>query len=300
MAILNDQDHRKLVAGVDIGGSHITAAIIDTGSRKILPQTLFRSTVDSSLDAPEILNQWLSLIRKSFSSAPDIPSAMGIAMPGPFDYEAGISLICEQDKFHSLYGLNIKQWLCRELSFGEDQVIFSNDAACFLQGELYSGATQPGYPVLGLTFGTGLGSSIYSEGVTRDADLWHQPFKTGIAEDFLSARWIMKRYTFLSGKEAESVKALAEQAENGHDPIARQVFLEFGKNIAEFVLPLTRQHRIKRVILGGNIAKAWPLFSSGLIPEIEQSGCIIEPAALGEHAALIGSVSFCLQHPVSL
>lgn len=300
MAILNEQDHRKFVAGVDIGGSHITAAIIDTGNRKILPETLFRSTVDSSLDAPEIMNQWLSIIRKSISSAPSIPSAMGIAMPGPFNYEAGISLICEQDKFHSLYGLNIKQWLCRELPFTEEQVIFSNDAACFLQGELYSGTAQTIYPVLGLTFGTGLGSSINSDGITRDADLWHHPFRTGIAEDFLSASWLIKRFKTLSGIDAESVKALADKAESDNDPLARQLFLEYGANIAEFIMPLIRQHGLRRVILGGNIAKAWPLFSPGLLPQMEHSGCVIEPAMLGEHSAMIGSVSFCLQNPVSI
>src|SRR5690606_20272152 len=121
-----------------------------------------------------------------------------------------ISKIKDQKKFQSLYNLNVRQELSRRLSIPPEHIRFINDAASFLQGEVFCGAGRDYKRVLGLTLGTGLGSAICKEGVAEDADLWNSLFKDGIVEDYLSGRWFLQRYTKLSDDTVCDVKELNE------------------------------------------------------------------------------------------
>ena len=82
-------------------------------------------------------------------------------MPGPFDYEEGVSLITGLHKFESLYGLNVKELLAASLHIVPGMIQMNNDAICYLAGERKAGAVKDGSYVAGLTLGTGLGSAIY-------------------------------------------------------------------------------------------------------------------------------------------
>ncbi|MEO6637791.1 MAG: hypothetical protein ABIN25_05920, partial [Ginsengibacter sp.] len=93
------------VTGVDIGGSHITAGIVDLKSRRLAKDSLIRRHVNSKGSAEEILDAWAKVIGQLFSSYPFIQKKVGIAMPGPFDYKKGISLVQGVDKFESLFNL---------------------------------------------------------------------------------------------------------------------------------------------------------------------------------------------------
>ena len=41
---------------------------------------------------------------------------IGIAMPGPFDYNEGISLIRNLGKYDSIFGVNVRQYLSSEFN----------------------------------------------------------------------------------------------------------------------------------------------------------------------------------------
>ena len=105
-------DHR--VIGVDIGGSHVTAGIVDLKSRNVLKETVLREHVNSKGAADEIIKAWERVIAGLFSSHPEAEKKIGIAMPGPFNYEEGICLIKGVDKFESLFGLNVKEILAKD------------------------------------------------------------------------------------------------------------------------------------------------------------------------------------------
>jgi glucokinase len=117
------------------------------------------------------------------SILPYLMVEFGIAKPGPFDYQTGIALMNGQDKFDELYGLNVKTQLSEALNINAGRIQFMNDAECFIRGEAFSGAAQGYNSIIGLTLGTSLGSSIYENGNSKDAELWCSPFKDGIAED---------------------------------------------------------------------------------------------------------------------
>jgi len=210
-------------------------------------------------------------------------------MPGPFDYEEGISLIKDQDKFQSLYNQNVRNLLAHELDIEPASVKFMNDASCFLQGEVFGGAARDYNPVLGLTLGTGLGSAVCRNGIAEDADLWKSPFREGIAEDYLSTRWFVARYQQLSGQTVTGVKELMEE----DSPFVQQVFVEFGANLGEFLVPQIKSNKAEAVVLGGNIANALPFFLPSLEKVIKDHylDVVLKKALLHEDASLIGAAS---------
>lgn len=282
---------RDSVLGIDIGGSHMTAALVNLETRSLVQGTLQREAVDSNDTAENILTCWCKVINQVFNEAKVVEKHIGIAMPGPFDYQNGISLIQDQEKFRSLYQLNLKQELALRLHIQPDQVRFLNDAAGFLQGEVFGGAAREGKRVIGLTLGTGLGSAFLENGVAVDAALWQSPFKDGIAEDYLSTRWFIHRYFQCTGQVIEDVKALA--ALNSKSPVVNQIFEEFGQHLAEFLSPFIIARQADVVVLGGNIANAHPYFLPALLAKLQELkvDTTIKIAELKEVASLIGAAS---------
>src|SRR5690606_10910560 len=107
----------------------------------------------------EIITVWSRTIRKACTAAGHAAVNVGIGMPGPMDYETGTCFIKGQDKYESLYKHNIKTLLADALKISSDGIRIINDAACFLQGEAFGGAAKGYSSAVGLTLGTGLGSS---------------------------------------------------------------------------------------------------------------------------------------------
>ncbi|MDQ3278492.1 MAG: ROK family protein, partial [Bacteroidota bacterium] len=216
---------------------------------------------------------------------------IGIAMPGPFDYENGISLIEDQDKFKLLYKINIKNNLADRLCIPSDCIRFMNDASCFLQGEVFGGAAQNYNPVLGLTLGTGLGSAFCKEGIAQDADLWNSPFREGIAEDYLSTRWFVGRYGELTGRTISGVKELMETETS--TTIRETLFQEFSENLALFLIPQIQKFSAEAVVFGGNISNAFAFFQPALEASLREgnSNVVLKRAILNEDASLLGAAS---------
>lgn len=279
------------VLGVDIGGSHITAALVDLKKGELIESSINRSELNSKGDIKEILNICCEVINNAFGDLPINERKIGIAMPGPFDYENGISLIKDQDKFKSLYSINIKEELAERLSIPTNYIKFINDAAAFMQGELFSGAAKGYQNAIGLTLGSGLGSAIAIDGVAKDADLWDSKFLNGIAEDYLSTKWFVTKYKSLTDKEVKGVKELADLIDS--DLFAKQIFNEFGRALGHFLADFIKDNQSEVVVLGGNIAQAFDLFAPSLIDNLKafHLNTEIKVTELKEHAPLIGAAS---------
>lgn len=283
-------DARKVV-GIDIGGSHITAGIVDLKSREVLPATLIREYVNSKDSAEKIIDAWAYVINKLFNEQPQASRKIGMAMPGPFDYENGICLIQGVDKFESLFGLNIKKLLSDKLKIEAENILMMNDASCFLKGEIFGGAAVDCDNVLGVTLGTGLGSARFYNGKIFDGDLYCSAFKNGIAEDYLSSRWFLKQYKDLTGESVKNVKELREK--NSENTSIKLLFSEFGKNLGQALSGYAQKHNCDTIIIGGNIANSWELFfhETKAILDIHQKKITVKKAVLGEEGALIGAAS---------
>lgn len=272
--------------GVDIGGSHITAAHVNATDFKVVKSSLIRTRVASMEGADVIIKAWVEALAPLILKADGEIIRIGIAMPGPFDYKKGISMMKGSKKYDSLYEMNVLEILAQKLDIPQDHILFRNDAEAFLHGELASGAVAGEKRAVGITLGTGLGSASNCQGETVDSDRAFIPFKDSVAEEYISTRWFSKRYLELTGKEIKNVESLLA---SGEQEIIAAIFEEFGENLAIFLNDFIRQEQPDVVVIGGNIAKTWDHFVPVVKKHLENKNIVLKQSEMWEDAALVGA-----------
>ena len=280
------------IVGIDIGGSHITMAQVDPEKREIISSTYIREHVDSFGDRETIFSSWISAIEKVAIDLVKKDLLIGIAMPGPFDYENGISLM-QQGKFIDIYQVNIKEELADRLSISKNQVHFVNDAGAFLEGEVFGGCVKEYSRIFGVTLGTGLGTAFYNGKEATDEDLWDSPFKESICEDYLATRWFVNHYRALTGEEISGTKDLLDKSEE----IQAQIFADYADSFGEFIVKYVRKYDPEVLVIGGNIAKVYPYFKNRLNQHLEEHkiNIPIKISAIFEDAAILGAAGYALK-----
>ncbi|HLZ88194.1 MAG TPA: ROK family protein, partial [Puia sp.] len=303
-------NNTNLRLGADIGGTHISAALIADGV--LLPETYRRVAVDPNTDASTLLDDWAGLLNAVlYLASPEQVKGIGLAMPGPFDYPNGTSLIRGLNKYESLFGINIKEALRDRLTadlrdrvtttdlrnhidprpddIGQELPIsFENDAACFGLGEARSGQATGYRKIIAITLGTGLGACFIDEknivttgeGVPPNGYLYCIPFESGIAEDYLAARWLLSHYP------AADVKEIAQKARVYKDQRAIAAFSQFGANLGRFLAPWIRAFNADALVIGGSIAQSYDLFGPAMQMEVP-----VVVSIHTEHMAIAGAAS---------
>lgn len=281
----------RIVLGADIGGSHITVSAVDLGLGKVVEDSHARSHVNAHAPAGQIIEEWCSGFSSIIDQYPGREVRIGIAMPGPFDYEQGISYIKGLAKYESLYGLNVKEMLAEHLKLPANHFKFKNDAACFLQGEIVAGTAGPVKHAIGITLGTGIGTARYHNGVAQDADLWRLPFKNSFAEEYLATRWFVKRYTELTGKQVKDVRELLSLKDEQH--VVSQLFAEWSSDFSVFLAHFIELDKPEAIIIGGNVAKASDHFLPQVVDNLKKRSLHVPivKASAGENAAILGAAS---------
>ena len=290
--------------GVDIGGSHISCALMDMTNNTLLNDIRVYKTINNSADSNEILAGWSEAIRQVLAYiSMDKCMGIGFGMPGPFDYIHGVGLFQNVEKYGSLYGISVATELRKHLELPYNlPVRFINDATAFAIGEHWLGNIRDIHRALCITLGTGFGSTFLENGlpvmdrtdVPVQGFLYNQPVGDGIADDYFSTRWFVNRYYELAGKRISGVKSLVTLARSD-DSMALDVFKEFGQNFSRFLMPWFRSFSPERVVLGGNIAGGFPVFKDFLYSELMQQDNFTPfyISELGEDASLAGSARLC-------
>jgi glucokinase len=293
----------NLVIGADIGGSHITCALFDTDKKTFKTTKRFRRTVNSQDAGHKILNNWSEAIGEAIEDSGDIGVfGIGFAMPGPFDYPNGISLIKGVHKFEDLYGLNIGEEIRKRLALPDDfPVRFLNDAACFAVGESYRERALQHERLLAVTLGTGFGTTFIENhipvagryGIPDDGFLYHIPLENATADDHFSTRWFVKQWKEITGEEIEGVKQLAHSTEKATQ--AKALFHTFGEKLGIFLTPWLSNFNSDCLVLGGNISAAHPLFEKPLENAFKTSGLQVNVllSENSEDASITGAAMLC-------
>lgn len=278
--------------GVDIGGSHITVSNVDLDNQCVISESVIRSQVDTHGSASEILDTWVSAIKKVIGHSRGDSIKIGVAMPGPFDYENGISLIKGMNKYESLYKQDILSHFSDALGIEKERILFRNDAEAFLHGEAHYGAAKGYQKALGITLGTGLGSAVHLNGFTTDANLGVSAFKEGIAEDYLSTRWFIGRYKEIGSGIIRDAKTIFDNI--GTDPTSIPILDEFTTNLSAFLYAFIARESPLVVVIGGNIAKSHRLFLDTTNAKLAKLGCLVplKVTSLWEDAAMIGAACY--------
>jgi glucokinase len=274
----------------DVGGSHISAALCRREGYQL--GTVERANLPEEQTSAAFMDVLHSLGMKAGGGADDVEGAE-FAMPGPFDYEKGISWM--EHKMQYLYGVNVSEALAPRFGWKPEQVRFLNDAAAYLLGEVGAGAARGVKRVVCFTLGTGVGSGFAldgrvvteGKGVPPGGEIWNVPYEGGIVEDKISTRAIKAAYAKRKGQERE-VASIAHYAIGG-DPDAVAVFHEFGKTLGIAIKRLLGDFAPDVVVLGGGISRSAPLFLDAVKAELKDTAIEVRVAELGDNAPLAGA-----------
>ncbi|MBC8054908.1 MAG: ROK family protein [Sphingobacteriaceae bacterium] len=279
----------KYVVGVEIHVKRVEVAIIDLESKQIVPGTNVQTAINAMESAENLLSCWTDAINESLKIHGSEVSHIGIAVPGPFDYDKGIFLIQNLQKFDALYQMNIKELLSERLNIPKENIRTANNSPCFLHGEVLHGAAKGYNNVLGFILSSGFGSARYTDGVATDADLWKVHFKNSIANDYLDIKWISQRYKEFTGMDVTELSELTKLAKTD-DGIGQLVFGEYGENFATFLAQYASLYDSDLVLVGG-YTDAWGQFLQHVKDRMEDRRIKvpIKQAVLGDAAILIGA-----------
>jgi glucokinase len=293
--LTRDFEDRILV--FDVGGSHIASALFAPSMLELGP--LSQSTAPVDGDPEMVFEKFQSLAERTLEASPCV-SGIALAVPNPFDYDRGVSYM--QHKYKRLYGCDFRSELAKRVLCDPTRIHFLNDAAAFLIGELYRGAARGADRAVGITLGTGVGSAfavggeivVEAAGVPRGGEIWNLPYGDGIVEDAVSTRAIQRRYEQLTGTRAE-VRDIANPGKA--DPAAPATFDDFGTELGKVLRHTCLAFAPERIIIGGGIARAAPLFQRALQKELAAPLIRLSVSELWERAPLLGAgVSWMKRH----
>ena len=283
----------------DIGGSHASASLVR--DEKLELHGVSTCPLKADARKEELLDSLEQLARKVLGDNKvegHELSGIGFAFPGPFDYERGVSHA--EHKHPSLYNVSVRLEMAARFAIDPAQIVFINDAAGYLLGEIFGGAAREGHRVIGMTLGTGVGSAFAVDGkivttgvgVPPGGEIWNVPWKGGIFEDAISTRAIQGIYKSLTGQAAE-VKEIA--ARTGSDPNAAETFRRFGRDYGEVLKNLCEGFHPDLVVIGGAIARSACLFLPHANETLGDIKVKIVISQLFDQAALVGAGAKWLQ-----
>jgi glucokinase len=286
-----DNSAEKIVIALDIGGSSIKSAIVSSGGYLVGQPVL--TGVDSGAEAATILGSFAASIRQHLDNISEADLlGVAIGMPGPFDYEGGISYISGVAKYEAIYGMNIKTALQQLLGRQTLPIVFRNDAEAAIMGEALYGMGRPYRRLIGVTLGTGIGSAFVVEGKSVESGpgvpfhgwLYQEPFQGLPADDIFSTRGLLARLQEID-RTYDTVAAFAAAARSGEASL-KQAFLQFGSDLGEFLAPFAREFGAEVMLVLGGIAQAIDLFE----PLLQQNLPVPAlPGQLGSTAPLLGA-----------
>jgi glucokinase len=279
------------VAAVDIGGTHASAGIVGLTARGVENGSRTRVPLHPAGSESELL---ADIVRAASEVVRPGVHRLGIAVPGPFDYEAGISRI--EHKLRGLYGVDLRSGIAAGVGLPPQAVRFLNDAEAFLLGEWWAGAARGHARAVGITLGTGIGSAFVADDrivrsspeVPPGGELYVLSFRGVHVEETISSRGLISAYASSGeGLDAEDIAARAKAAE----PAARRAFEELGRALGEFLTPWLRRFEPSCLVVGGSIARSWELFEQSLRADLESVASLetITAAAELEDAPLLGA-----------
>jgi glucokinase len=272
----------------DVGGSHISAALCFGRDLRLGPVASAQYGDITTSDG--FVGLLHDLAAKAVGGN---PSGIGatLAVPGPFDFEAGVSLM--RHKLEFLYGVDLRKAFAARLGSDPKQIRFLNDADSFLLGEVGAGAAKGFARAVGLTLGTGIGSAFAVDGrltttgpgVPQDGEIWNVPYENGIVEDFVSTRGIAGNYGRRTGKTISVAEIAAAVT---HDSDAQEAFADFGHHLGQVIGSVIADFRADVVVLGGGISRSADLFLPITRAEIRNKGMQIRVSELMDRAPLVG------------
>ena len=276
---------QPLVLCADVGGTQIKTGLLDASGRPASP--IRRADARAALPRQQLLDHMAACLLAAAQDAPP-GSVQGVrlAMPGPFDYAAGICRIEGLGKYGALYNADLRAELGSRLApaLGEAaaDIRFQNDVAAFALGELRFGCARGTGRGLFVCIGTGCGSAFSlgdslapegTPGMPAGGYLYPLPLRGLRVDDWLSRRGLQRLSRQTLGEELDGLP-LAQRARAG-DAGALAVWQQFGALLAEALTPALDAYRPQLCCLGGQVTASGARF----LPPL-QAACAARGVAL--------------------
>ena len=293
--------HRQTVGTFDVGGTHVSGALVDRSTWHVIPDSSVTLALDSAATSDVVLDALAMCAEQVLDRAADraISTQWGVAMPGPFDYRSGIGRFEGVAKFASLNGVNVGAALVDRLAPRVDRFAFINDANAYMLGEWLAGAALGLDRVIGITLGTGVGSAFLADGVIIDEGdvvppggyVYLLEVDGRPLEETVSRRALRRSYATLVGTEVDlDVREIAELAREG-DPAAARVMSSTYERLGQLLAPWATRFDAQAIVVGGSIARAWDLVAPALREGLGDWPGELRQSLLFADAALIGAAS---------
>lgn len=203
-------------------------------------------------------------IRKAIGPLAGV-KGIGIAIPGPFDYERGIFQM--KHKYAAVFGESFRALAKIPASI---PIKFHHDVNALLLGAIKILGLQDKSTAL-VTLGTGLGFGYALDGRVQYGpdgspamSLWNRPVEGGgILEDEMSASGICNAFTRLTGEKSRSSLAVARMAYAGNEA-AIEVYRGVGRRLGEVLAPILDKLGIGTLLMGGRVSGSLGLMSETL------------------------------------
>jgi glucokinase len=311
----------RTVIGVDLGGTNLRTAIVGSDGEILVKHKEATRAVDGWM---KVVARLIDNIKRQLETAPQMGAevfAVGVGAPGVILVDKGI--VVKSPNFPDWNNLPLKAELEKALKI---PVFIENDANAAALGEKWHGAGQNIRSMIHLTLGTGVGG-----GIILDNRIWHGADgmageighmtlipdgrqctcgNTGCLETYASARGIVQSFREELEKQrlhaGDALKDVTsekvyEAARDG-DAVAQRVMKDMGRMLGIGIASLINIFNPERVVIGGGVKDAWPLFIGATHEEIMKRAfqvpaerTEIVPSLLGDDAGMIGAAAVALE-----
>jgi glucokinase len=275
----NNQDvvQRDLVIGVDVGGTTIKAALLDSDGleyrrserptpRHLGPDAVIATTIEAIVELRAQLPEGARL------------GAVGLVVPGIVDAEQGIAVYAANIGWQQL---PLRQIVAEAVGL---PVILDHDVRAAGLAELELGAGRGLQEVLFVALGTGIAAAVITRGQVsagatgRAGELGHLPVfpdgewcacgQRGCTETYASASALSRRYSAASGISDVPAKDVISRATAG-DRLADEIFQDaitaLGRALVNYVLLMDPE----LILIGGGMAASGAAVLQPLSREVQ-------------------------------
>ena len=264
---------------MDVGGTFIKSGIM-TSDSVLVEGTQRTVAIDSNGSKEEIINSLTAAVLQGIDHAKSlgyIPAGIGMCMPGPFNYNTGVSGMVH--KFAGIKDIPLKEVIAESIPEYDIPVIFGHDVNTQLYGEMCGGNGQGFDNVCLVALGTGLGFAMANGGKVLQTEtggplvsIWNLPYNGGILEDYASKRGFYNTWEAVTGsKPAEdmTVADMGRLAGEG-DPTALEVFRRVGSFIGQNIKDKLVEYNIECLLFGGQISRSFKYMENAVNEELAQ------------------------------
>lgn len=282
--------------GVDIGNTKISF-VLSEGGRLVSSQIIL--TPKNKKEVVKIIKENIHKFKKEIGKQKI--EGVGIGIAGPLNKER--TLILNPPNLRILANFPLAKIVEKESGI---KTIMENDVKCFTLAEAIMGAGKGYDSVLGLTLGSGIGGGfvfkdtggkirIYKGIFGGAGEVGHMTIKMDGEKCSCGNLGCFENYA--SEKFFDIPPLEMEKRAKKGEQYAKTVYQEFGRNLGVGLANLINILDPEIVVIGGGIAKAWPLFLNAAKSEIKKRVLSIESkksvkikiSKLGDLAGAIGA-----------